>query len=77
MTGAPWPPVYLHHPLLYEENGSKLSKSSGATGVRELRAADIPPAQVLGRAAAAAGLLSTVTAIDASDLASLFGARHA
>jgi len=30
--GAP-PPQYLHHPLLHDENGQKLSKSTGATAL--------------------------------------------
>ena len=72
LTETAWPPLYLHHPLLYDEGGVKLSKSTGATGVRELRNAEIPPAVVLGRAAAAAGLLPAPSEIDAVALASLF-----
>ena len=43
MLGRERPPVFLHHPLIRKENGAKLSKSSGDTGVRELRAAGATP----------------------------------
>jgi glutamyl/glutaminyl-tRNA synthetase len=69
-----WPPRYLHHPLILDRNGRKLSKSTGATGVRALRDAGVPPAQVIGRAAAASGLVNEPLAIDAEDVVRLFDA---
>ncbi|MBI5131609.1 MAG: tRNA glutamyl-Q(34) synthetase GluQRS [Rhodopseudomonas palustris] len=39
-------PVYRHHPLLRDAEGRKLSKSTGATGLRELRAAGVTPEQI-------------------------------
>ena len=57
MLGRERPPVFLHHPLIHRPDGAKLSKSSGDTGVRELRAAGVPPQAVLGRAAWMTGLL--------------------
>lgn len=53
LLGRARPPTFLHHPLIRRANGSKLSKSSGDTGVRELRAAGLDPAEVIGMAAAA------------------------
>ena len=53
---GPWPPAYLHHPLILNPDGSKLSKSTGASGVRRLRAAGILPGEVLRQAALAVGL---------------------
>ncbi|MCB1393688.1 tRNA glutamyl-Q(34) synthetase GluQRS [Nitrobacter sp.] len=41
-------PVYHHHDLIRDSEGRKLSKSSEATGLRELRARGITPAQVRG-----------------------------
>jgi glutamyl-Q tRNA(Asp) synthetase len=38
MLGRAEPPVFLHHDLLLDADGKKLSKSRGDTGVRELRA---------------------------------------
>jgi glutamyl/glutaminyl-tRNA synthetase len=37
--GRVTPPAFAHHPLIRRRDGSKLSKSAGDTGVRELRAA--------------------------------------
>jgi glutamyl-Q tRNA(Asp) synthetase len=49
------PPTFLHHPLIRRSDGSKLSKSAGDTGVRELRAAGHTAAQILGSASALTG----------------------
>lgn len=40
-------PLFLHHPLIVKPGGAKLSKASGDTGVRELRAAGMTAADVL------------------------------
>ncbi len=50
--GRPAPPTYLHHRLIRRPDGSKLSKSSGDTGVHELRAAGHSPAEVVALASA-------------------------
>lgn len=71
LLGRPSPPSYLHHPLIVDAAGRKLSKSSGDTGCRELRAAGAAPADVLGRAAAAAGLVAPGTQLTVADLPSL------
>jgi glutamyl-Q tRNA(Asp) synthetase len=39
-------PVYHHHRLLLDADGRKLSKSTAATGLRELRAAGATPADI-------------------------------
>lgn len=66
------PPVFLHHPLIVRADGSKLSKSDGATGLRELRAAGWSSERVLGEAARLAGLWRGGT-IQAAELRELFG----
>jgi glutamyl-tRNA synthetase/glutamyl-Q tRNA(Asp) synthetase len=73
MLGRRTPPVFLHHPLILKAGGEKLSKSERDTGIRELRAAGLGAAAVIGRAAAAAGLLSAPRDVSAGDVAALFG----
>jgi glutamyl-tRNA synthetase/glutamyl-Q tRNA(Asp) synthetase len=72
MLGRERPPLFLHHPLIRKENGAKLSKSSGDTGVRELRAAGATPEAVLGEAAWRTGLTPRSGPIAAGELVSLF-----
>jgi glutamyl-Q tRNA(Asp) synthetase len=39
-------PTYHHHKLLLDAEGRKLAKSTAATGLRELRAAGVTPAEI-------------------------------
>jgi len=39
-------PIYRHHQLILNDAGQKLSKSSRSTGLRELRAAGVAPADI-------------------------------
>ena len=63
MLGRTTPLFFLHHPLIMGPSGEKLSKSARDTGVRELRAQGIGPEEVIGRAAAAIGLIASPRAI--------------
>ena len=72
MLGRASPARFLHHPLIVGRTGEKLSKSNRDTGVRDLRAAGLAPADVVGRAAAAVGLLPQGTPIEAAEVARLF-----
>jgi glutamyl-tRNA synthetase/glutamyl-Q tRNA(Asp) synthetase len=72
LLGREQPPLFLHHPLIVGADGAKLSKSNGDTGIRELRAAGVTAAEVLGRAAARAGLLDRERPLAARDLRLLF-----
>lgn len=47
MIGRTTMPQFLHHALLLKPGGAKLSKSDGDTGVREMRAAGVTPAEVV------------------------------
>lgn len=71
MLGRTVPPIFLHHRLLMAEPGRKLSKSSGDTGVRDLRAAGSSPADVIGLAAHRAGLTAAAGPIRAQDVAGI------
>jgi glutamyl-Q tRNA(Asp) synthetase len=48
LLGLPQP-VYRHHGLIRDASGQKLSKSTEATGLRELRAAGVTPAEIRHR----------------------------
>ena len=72
LLGREQPPVFLHHPLVRKAGGAKLSKAAGDDGIRDLRAAGVPPAEVLGRAAWLGGLLPAPRPLPADDLAGLF-----
>ena len=74
MLGRIEPPVFLHHPLIRKPDGAKLSKSSGDTGIGELRRAGASADTVLGRAAWLTGLQDRPRPLTAADLAALFGA---
>lgn len=71
MLGRTEPPQFLHHPLIFTPSGEKLSKSAGDTGVRHLRAAGVSAAAVIGRAAAAVGLIPEARPVEATDVADL------
>jgi glutamyl-tRNA synthetase/glutamyl-Q tRNA(Asp) synthetase len=73
LLGRTAPPVFVHHPLLLNPQGEKLSKSAGDTGVRELRAAGVAAAAVIGQAAAAVGLIPEPMPVHASRVRDLFG----
>jgi glutamyl-Q tRNA(Asp) synthetase len=42
-------PIYHHHPLLMDENGEKLSKSLGSTGLSALRGSGATPSDIRRR----------------------------
>src|SRR5258705_3504434 len=71
MLGVAASPDYGHHPLVLKPNGEKLSKSAGDTGVRGLRRAGVAPADVIGEAAAAVGLISAARPVSAHDAAAV------
>jgi glutamyl-tRNA synthetase/glutamyl-Q tRNA(Asp) synthetase len=75
MLGVAGRPRFAHHPLILKPGGEKLSKSAGDTGVRELRAAGLSAAEVIGRAAAAGGLITRQEPLAARDVATLFERR--
>jgi glutamyl/glutaminyl-tRNA synthetase len=52
LVGRPDPAEFFHHALVMKSATQKLSKSDGATGVRDLRAAGWTPVQVVAAAMA-------------------------
>lgn len=55
LLGRDEPATFAHHRLIRRPDGSKLSKSAGDTGVRELRAAGRSASEVRATAAEAVG----------------------
>jgi len=55
LLGRATPATFLHHPLIRRPDGRKLSKSSGDTGVRELRDAGQAAEEVIAVADCATG----------------------
>ncbi len=58
LLGRSTPPTFLHHPLILNDDGEKLSKSRGDTSLRELRAAALSPAEVIARAEGATATIA-------------------
>lgn len=56
MLGRADAPAFAHHPLILKPSGEKLSKASGDTGVRELRAGGATAPDVLREGARRSGL---------------------
>ena len=58
LLGRTSPPRFLHHPLLMNTPTQKLSKADRDTSIREMRADGWAAADLIGRAAARAGLIA-------------------
>jgi glutamyl-tRNA synthetase/glutamyl-Q tRNA(Asp) synthetase len=71
LLGRPEPPAFLHHPLIMKSAHSKLSKSDGDSGVRELRRAGWSPPRIIGEAAVRAGLAAGPIEIPAAAVSSI------
>ena len=61
-------PTFAHVPLVLDEQGRRLSKREQSAGLEPLRAAGVPPAQVVGRLAADCGLVDRGEDISANGL---------
>ena len=68
-------PAFLHHPLLRKPSGVKLSKADHDTALRDLLDGGATPAELLGLAAAAIGLLPEVRPVPAGDVVDLFATQ--
>jgi glutamyl-tRNA synthetase/glutamyl-Q tRNA(Asp) synthetase len=66
------PPTFLHHPLILDSTGLKLSKRDGAAGLDQLRGEGWSRERVLGAAAFATGLASDASPLAPDELGRLF-----
>lgn len=71
LLGRPEPATFAHHPLIRKPSGAKLSKADGDTSIRDLRAAGQQPADVIGAAASALGLMAQPMSITPGDVGAL------
>ena len=72
LLGRSTAPAFVHHPLVLKAPGVKLSKADRDTSIGELRAAGTAADALIGRAAAAVGLLAAPVPIPAARVADLF-----
>jgi glutamyl-Q tRNA(Asp) synthetase len=75
LLGRARPPSFLHHQLIMKSPTQKLSKSDGDTGIRDLRAKGWTAGEVIGQAAALAGLIDVARPVSASEAARLVSVR--
>ncbi len=76
LLGRAAPARFYHHPLVTDAAGVKLSKKQRSPAVRELRAAGIRPAKILGEAARLVGLLAEARPFERLEVAESIAARH-
>jgi glutamyl-Q tRNA(Asp) synthetase len=72
LLGRATPPTFLHHPLLRKPSGAKLSKADHDTAIRDLLDGGATPADLLGFAAAAVGLIAAPAPVPAAALGQVF-----
>jgi glutamyl-tRNA synthetase/glutamyl-Q tRNA(Asp) synthetase len=73
LLGRKTPLSFLHHPLIVNSDGSKLSKRDNAAPLEELRRQGLSAAEIIGLAAHRCGLASTPVSLPVNDLRDLFG----
>lgn len=72
MFGRENPPSYIHHPLLYESDGTKLSKRDGAYSIAAMRSDGLTPGEILGKAMHMAGFIPENKSMQADEIISFF-----
>jgi glutamyl-tRNA synthetase/glutamyl-Q tRNA(Asp) synthetase len=75
LLGRSTAPQFFHHPLVMKSSTQKLSKADRDTSVRDLRAAGLGPGDVIGRAAAAVGLIDAPRPVTANGVVDLVAGR--
>lgn len=65
-------PVFTHVPVLYGEDGQKLSKRHGDLSLHSLRLAGVPAERIIGHLGFWAGMLPKPEGVNAQELSSVF-----
>ena len=76
LLGRHRPPRFVHHALVMKSPTQKLSKADGDTSVRDLRSRGLTAADVIGRAAVAAGLVDVERPLRAADVPTMLAASR-
>ena len=71
LLGRKIPPLYLHHPLIVDATGKKLSKRERAHSLRQDRDAGFTAAEILGRVCHKAGFLKNITPLSLENAISI------
>ena len=71
LLGREAPATFAHHPLIRRPNGTKLSKADGATSLGDLLDAGARASGLIGRAAAAVGLITAAQELSFDEAAAL------
>jgi glutamyl-tRNA synthetase/glutamyl-Q tRNA(Asp) synthetase len=71
LLGRETPPLYLHHPLIVDPAGKKLSKRERAHSLRQDRDAGITAGEILGRVCHKAGFLPNSTPLSLENAISI------
>jgi glutamyl/glutaminyl-tRNA synthetase len=77
LLGRDEPPAFAHHALVRRPDGSKLSKADGSTAIATLLDAGRSPADLMGEAAWAVGLIAQPRRVAFEEAADLIGALPA
>ena len=72
LLGRKTPIQFLHHPLLNDDSGKKLSKRFLSTSIRELKESGASAEDVLGRACFLGGIVPQETSLSMSKVLELF-----
>lgn len=72
LLGRSCPPLFLHHPLIRDERGRKLSKRFHAESISSLLKAGKTPAEIIGDTAFHCGLSQTNTPMSADQAIGIF-----
>ena len=72
MIGRPKPAIFLHHPLLTDPSGKKLSKRDKSSSIADMREKGATPEEVIGKACFDAGIVDDLIGISAKELGNLF-----
>ena len=67
--------LFLHHPLIRDDGGAKLSKKEASAPIRDMRRRGVPPQAVLGKAAQQVGLTSEAAPLEREALLERTAAR--